>query len=62
MDVESFDSAVSADGATLSLGNTRVDTTQEGELRVPKLDPLQQSVVPPEIVFFGEGGARCVIT
>ena len=48
--LESFDAA---DVAALSLGNGRVDTTQEGELRVPKLDPLQQSIVPPEIVFFG---------
>jgi hypothetical protein len=27
---------------------------RETELRVPKADPLKQSIVPPEIVFFGD--------
>jgi hypothetical protein len=27
---------------------------KDNDLRVPKADPLKQSIVPPEIVFFGE--------
>mmetsp|Transcript_15263 Transcript_15263/g.20914 ORF Transcript_15263/g.20914 Transcript_15263/m.20914 type:complete len:691 (+) Transcript_15263:1-2073(+) len=43
------------DRLTVSRDTQRALTMEAaGELRVPKMDPLKQSVVPPEVVFFGE--------
>ena len=38
----------------VAMNPTASDVPTSGEMKVPRSDPLKQSIVPPEIVFFGK--------